>query len=127
MRVAGFGFRRAASLASLREALAAAGGAEGIDALATAAAKAGSTALQKLAAQLGVPVHAVPAEALAGAITVSRSELVAARFGTGSVAEASALIAAGVGSRLLGPRAASNDGMAMAAIAIFANERGTGQ
>jgi hypothetical protein len=39
VRVAGFGFRRGATLASLRDALAAAGGAEGLTALATAVDK----------------------------------------------------------------------------------------
>jgi cobalt-precorrin 5A hydrolase len=38
-------------------------------------------------------------------------------FGTGSIAEASALVAAGPGARLRGPRAVSADGTATAAIA----------
>ncbi|MBB2174854.1 cobalamin biosynthesis protein [Gluconacetobacter johannae] len=117
MRVAGFGFRQAASLASLRDALAAAGGARGIDALATVAQKAGSPPLLALAAELGLPIRALAAETLAHVATPTRSSRVMAGFGTGSIAEAAALAAAGAGARLLAPRAASADGMAMAAIA----------
>ncbi|HZV10809.1 MAG TPA: precorrin methylase, partial [Novosphingobium sp.] len=40
-----------------------------------------------------------------------------ARFGTGSLAEALALVAAGPGARLIAPRHISTDGMATAAIA----------
>jgi cobalt-precorrin 5A hydrolase len=121
VKVAGFGFRQAASCDSLRDALAAAGGAEGIGALATVSEKAGAPALVALAGMLDLPIHAVPVKALASAATDSQSAQATARFGTGSVAEASALIAAGVGARLLGPRAASGDGMAMAAIAESSN------
>lgn len=117
MRVAGFGFRQAASLASLRDALAAAGGAKGIDALATVAQKAASPALLALAEEMGLPIHALEAEALAHISTPTRSHRAMTRYGTGSVAEASALAAAGTGAYLLTPRATSADGMAMAAIA----------
>lgn len=127
MKIAGFGFRRAASLSSLRDALTAAGGAEGVAALATATEKASTPALVELAGILGVPVHAVPVETLADAVTESHSAAATARFGTGSVAEASALVAAGVGSRLLAPRARSRDGMAMAAIAISADDEGNAE
>jgi cobalt-precorrin 5A hydrolase len=124
VKVAGFGFRQAASCASLRNALSATGNPEGIDALATVSDKAAAPALIALAEMLGIPIHAIPAEALSSATTISQSARSNARFGTGSVAEASALIAAGIGSRLLAPRAASNDGMVMAAIAI---SQGPGQ
>lgn len=117
MKVAGFGFRQAAGLASLRDALAAAGGAQGIDALATVAQKAASPPLLALAAELGLPIHALAAETLAHVSTPTRSSRVMVRFGTGSIAEAVALAAAGTGASLLAPRAASADGMAMAAIA----------
>ncbi|GBQ27746.1 precorrin methylase [Gluconacetobacter azotocaptans] len=117
MKVAGFGFRQAASLTSLRDALAAAGGATGIDALATVAQKAASPALLALAEELGLPIRALAAETLAHVGTPTRSDRVMARFGTGSVAEAVALAAAGAGAYLLAPRAVSADGMAVAAIA----------
>lgn len=119
MRIAGFGFRRSATLSSLRAALAAAGGGAGggIAALATAREKAGAEALLALAAELHVPIYAIAHDDLAATTPITQSPRVAMRFGTGSVAEAAALAGAGPGARLLGPRAASADGMATAAIA----------
>ncbi len=117
MRVAGLGFREAANVASLRDALARAGGTEGLVALATADEKASARCLQELAAELALPIRGVAPSALAAAETVTLSDRVAARFGAGSVAEAAALAAAGPAARLLGPRAISHDGMATAAIA----------
>lgn len=117
MRIAGFGFRRAATSESLRGALAAAGGALAVDGLATAAGKADAACLRELAAQLRVPVHAIAADALAAIATPTRSARVAALYGTGSLAEAAALAAAGPGARLVAPRAVSPDGLATAAIA----------
>lgn len=115
MIVAGFGFRSGASDTALREALARAGGPAGVTHLATVAGKAGG--LADLGRELGLPVIAVPEVALRGRATVTQSQRVAARFGTGSLAEAAALAAAGPGARLRGPRAVSADGMATAAIA----------
>lgn len=117
MKVAGFGFRSTATLASLREALLAAGGGDGLAAVATLGDKAEAPAFALLAREFGVAIRAVPAESIAGIATPTRSERVAARFGTGSVAEAVALAAAGGGARLLSPRAVSRDGRATAAIA----------
>ena len=117
MKVAGFGFRDAASVASLRDALAAVGGAEGVVALATSERKVAARSLQTLAAELALPIRGVTPTALAAAKTMTRSDRVAALFGAGSVAEAAALAAAGPCSRLLGPRSISRDGMATAAIA----------
>ncbi|MEW6642014.1 MAG: cobalamin biosynthesis protein [Pseudomonadota bacterium] len=117
MRVAGLGFRRDVTAAALREALAAAGGLTGLAALATVGDKAEAAALKVLAGELGLPVRAVPADVLAGVPTVTQSDVIMARFGTGSVAEATALVAAGRHARLIAPRAISRDGMATAAIA----------
>ena len=117
MKVAGLGFRRDASVASLREALRAAGGAEGLAALATMSDKADAQALTSLAQELGLAIRSIPAEALAEIETVTHSELTSARFGTGSVAEAAAIAAAGRGARLIAARAVSQDRMATAAIA----------
>jgi cobalt-precorrin 5A hydrolase len=117
MKVAGLGFRRDVSIDSLREAVAAVGGARGLAALATVSDKAGTTALKSLADELGLPIKAVPAEVLAGVTTSTQSELIKARFGAGSVAEAAALAAAGHGARLISPRIISRDRMAAAAIA----------
>ena len=115
MIVAGFGFRSGASLAALQDALARAGGPEGVTHLATVASKA--EGLVPLAGVLGVPVIAVPAGDLPGQAVLTHSERVDALFGTGSVAEAAALAAAGPGARLWGPRVVSTNGTATAAIA----------
>lgn len=117
MRIAGLGFRTSASVASLQDALTAAGGLDGVVALATVDSKADAPALQALAAELGLPVREMSPAALAGVATVSVSVLMLQRFGTGSLAEAAALAAAGPGARLLGPRKVSADGLATAAIA----------
>ncbi|MDX5350998.1 MAG: cobalamin biosynthesis protein [Paracoccaceae bacterium] len=115
MIVAGFGFRSGATLAALQDALARAGGPDGVTHLATLAAKADG--LGPLAGALHLPVVALEPKALRGVRTPTRSDRVEAMFGTGSVAEAAALVAAGPGARLRGPRAVSADGTATAAIA----------
>ncbi|PKP72936.1 MAG: precorrin methylase [Alphaproteobacteria bacterium HGW-Alphaproteobacteria-6] len=115
MRAAGFGFRGTATVASLADALARAGGRA--DLVATAADKAAAPAFVGFAAQCGLAVRAVGRDELAGVDTLTHSARVAARFGTGSLAEAAALAAAGPGARLLGPREVSADGLATAAIA----------
>ncbi|UGY13265.1 cobalamin biosynthesis protein [Bradyrhizobium septentrionale] len=117
MKVAGLGFRRDASAASLRDALDAAGGSEGLAAVATVSDKADAVPLKVLAQELGLPIRGIPAELLAGTGTATQSELIKARFGTGSVAEAVAIAAAGRGARLISVRATSQDRMATAAIA----------
>lgn len=117
MRVAGLGFRDAANVASLRDALARAGGADGLVALATAEAKCSAPCLRELATELALPIRGVEPAALSAAETITRSQRVAALFDTGSVAEAAALAAAGPSARLLAPRVVSSDGMATAAIA----------
>ncbi len=117
MRVAGLGFKRGVTLAALREALLAAGGSEGLAAMATIGDKVDTDALQLLAKECGVPIKAVPTEALASIATPTQSELIKEKFGTGSVAEAAALAAAGPGARLISTRAVSQDRTATAAIA----------
>ena len=112
MRVAGFGFRRAAGLESFRAALDLAGGR--VDALATAADKAGG--LKALAQALNLPVIAVSPEALS-AQNVEGSQRVKQRFGTGSVAESAALVAAGPRARIVVSRVTSPDRMVVVAIA----------
>ncbi len=115
MRVAGLGFRGAATFESLNDALERAGG--NVDALATAEIKAGQPAVRILAKALGLPLLSISRARLGAEETLTHSSLVEAQFGTGSVAEAAALAAAGPGARLLGPRVASGDGLATAAIA----------
>lgn len=122
MRVAGIGFRGAAPLASLIEALALAQDqAEGlpVDAVATVTAKASAEVFVALCDHLGVPLCAVD---VAGVDTPTKSDRVQDMFGAGSLAEAAALAGAGPGARLIVGRIVSRDGMATAAIA-----EGTGQ
>lgn len=111
MRVAGLGFRKAAGVASLADALDRAGRA---DALATAPDKAEAPAIRDLARATGLPLLAVE---VAGTDTPTRSARVAALYGTGSLAEAAALAALAPGARLVAPRVTSQDGMATCAIA----------
>lgn len=116
MKIAGIGFRKTATIASLRGALEAAGAGKP-DALATVAEKAASLALLALAQELNVKIIAISADALKGIATSTQSECSLSLFGTGSVAEAAALQAAGPGARLVGQRAISPDRKATAAIA----------
>ena len=117
MRVAGLGFKKDVTLASLREALAAAGGPDGLAAMATVSEKADAEPLKQLARECGVPIRAVSADLLASIDTPTQSQRVTERFGTGSVAEAAALVAAGPRARLIATRAISQDRTATAAIA----------
>ncbi|MDD2705785.1 MAG: cobalamin biosynthesis protein, partial [Acidocella sp.] len=82
VRVAGLGFRQAATVDSLRAALRAAGG-ENVAALATLAEKATAPALLALAGALGVPVIPITAAALAGVGTLTDSPRLRAFLGTG--------------------------------------------
>lgn len=77
-----------------------------LDRLATAALKRDEPALHAASAALGVDLVVVDDATLeeASGRTLTRSTLSAARAGTPSVSEASALAAAGPDSRLLGPR-----------------------
>ena len=116
MRVAGLGFRTMADVASLREALQLAGGTVGLSALATAEDKATAPALAALAAELGLPIIAVPLTQLTVQIaTPSRN--VPARYGAQSLAEAAALAGAGPGAHLARRRTLASNKMATAAIA----------
>jgi cobalt-precorrin 5A hydrolase len=115
MIVAGLGFRTDAGVDSLRDALACAGGHP--QALATAEDKASAPAIRALAADLALPLHAIPLAKLTNQPTLTQSPRVQARYGTGSLAEAAALAAAGPGARLLGARVTSKDGKATAALA----------
>ncbi len=118
MIVAGFGFRRDASAASLRDAFDRARGDHPVSGLATAADKAGTAQFRALSAALGLPACPVAPEALTPQATHTHSPRVAAARGTGSVAEAAALAAAGPGARPLAPRIISADRMASCALAM---------
>ena len=120
LRVAGLGFRASAGLADLRAALALTGARP--DALASITAKARAPALKQLAREMGLPLFALDETEIAGEQTLTCSPRIKARFGTGSLAEACALVAArkghpGAQSRLITPRFVTADGQATAAIA----------
>ena len=117
MIVAGFGFRKAATVASLRSALDAQAAGHEIAALATAADKATAQVFQDLSAELGLRVMAIPAAVLGEQVIITHSEVSISERNTGSLAEAAALAAAGPGAQLLGPRAISTDRMATCALA----------
>lgn len=117
MRVAGLGFRKEATIKSLREALTAAGGACGLDALATVTDKADAAVIVSLARELDLTIKPVPADVLARVETPTHSARIETMFGTGSLAEAAALAVAGPGARLVSERAISRDKAATAAIA----------
>jgi cobalt-precorrin 5A hydrolase len=120
MIVAGIGFRGAAETASLHAALAKAverlGGVE-IDVLATVDEKARVGAFRALADALCARIVAVAVQDLPAQDTLTHSDRIKRQFGTGSLAEAAALAAAGPGAQLLVMRVVSPDGMATAAIA----------
>ena len=95
MIVAGFGFRSKVTVAGLRAALGAAGSDRPVDALATVADKATTDTFVRFAAAENLNIIPVDADALARQQTLTRSAVSEAARGTGSVAEAAALAAAG--------------------------------
>ena len=116
-RIAGFGFRKDTNLDSLLDALMMAGGPAGLTALTTVAAKADAHCMHALAERLALPITPVAAEDLACAEVATISQKSINMYGTGSVSEAAALIAAGAGAKLLAPRTLSADKRATCAIA----------
>ena len=122
MIVAGFGFRTSASLDSLLDAYAVATKSCAADAIATLEDKAENAAFRRLASALDLPTHSV-GEVLASSQSThtnsAHSKLVR---DTGSVAEASALAAAGAGAKLVQTRVVSGDRQATCALAQSATE-----
>lgn len=114
--VAGFGFRRGAQLSSLSDVL---DQLEtqfgGVDRLAVADSM--CSLVQQLGHERGIKVLKVSDTLLPTITTVTYSTHSLKARGTGSVAEAVALVAAGPGGQLLGPRLISADRMATAAVA----------
>lgn len=117
MRVAGFGFRKGAGVDSLLAALEAAGGSRGITRLATVSDKAETGSFHALAEELSLPTVSVPASALSSVTVATVSAKSEAMYGTGSLSEAVALVAAGPKAKLVAARAVSPDKMATCAIA----------
>lgn len=125
MIVAGFGFRAGASVDSLADALERSGHALEVHVLASAADKTEAPAFVALAALTGLPALAIDAAHLHAQDTPTQSAESLAARGTGSVAEAAALAAAGPGARLVAPRVVSSDRKATCALAIPAKGEDT--
>jgi cobalt-precorrin 5A hydrolase len=109
--VAGIGCRRGADGAAIVAAVEAALAAHGrpreqLSALATSEPKAAEPGILDAARALGLPLLAVPREALAGVCAITRSERSLAATGTASLSETAGLAAAGPDARLLGARLA---------------------
>lgn len=120
MIVAGLGFNTSATPKSLAKALDSAmltAGITRLDALATATQKAADPALINFAAARALPLIATD---VAGVATPSQSPRVQVLFGTGSLAEAAALVACGAGAQIIAAKIASPCGRATAAIATTA-------
>ncbi|ROU00060.1 hypothetical protein EB809_08855 [Marinobacter sp. R17] len=116
MKVAGFGCRQGANVSALQEALVQLIERHGaVDRL--AAAESMLPRIEALGRALSLPVIPVADQDLSGVVTLTQSEASQQAKGVGSVAEAVALLGAGAGSRLLGPRVISSDRMATAAMA----------
>ena len=113
MIVAGLGFRKGVTLESLKAALALVGRA---DALATVEGKQTEPGLKALSADSGMQIIMVSRDILSEQ-QVAGAGPSRALYGTGSVAEASALAAAGPGARLLVARTKGPDGRAVVALA----------
>lgn len=119
LKVAGFGFRQQATRESLEQALDQLIAQHGpIDRL--AAVHSMLPLVQALGKARNIPVVGVADAALASVTTLTHSAYSLREKGTGSVAEAVALLAAGNGARLLGPRMVSDDRKATAAVATTA-------
>ena len=117
MIVAGFGFRKSASLESLRDAYDRACAGCEITHLATLAEKVQAAAFTDLGQELGIDATPIRREVAARISTVTQSPQSERTYGPGSVAEATALAAAGTGAHLIQRRVVSKDGMATCAIA----------
>ena len=115
--IAGFGFRGSAKLDSLRDALHRTAQGHRVTAIATPDDKAEAACLRALATELNLPVIAVAAKDVSQPQTATHSPRVHQLRKTGSVAEATALSAAGAGARLISTRQISHDRTATCAVA----------
>ncbi len=117
MIVAGFGFRKHATAESLSDAYALVADAYQVSAIATLSDKADIAPFRTLARSLALPVCRVSEEDASKIETRTNSAFSLAERQTGSVAEATALAAAGPGAELVHARVISADGMATCALA----------
>jgi cobalt-precorrin 5A hydrolase len=117
MIVAGIGFRSSATPKALQSAYDMAckvAGIQGVDALASTSEKTCSPVLQQFSVDKSLPLQSVNVK---GVITPTRSVRIQALYGTGSIAEAAALTAAGPNASLICPRMTSPCGRVTIAIA----------
>lgn len=115
MRVVGLGLRAAATPASLEELFQRLQVSPDLP-LAVPAFRESHPAVLDLR-QRGRRIIPLPEAALGGVSTPTCSPRLLARYGTGSIAEACALVAAGPAARIILPRVVSADGRATAALA----------
>lgn len=115
MIVAGLGFSNRATEASLAEAFAALQ--QRPDRVVTLRRKAESPVFQAFARREALHVQPLEDDQIAGVATPTFSPRIHARFNTGSVAEAAALVGAGTGARLIQTRYVTTDGLATVALA----------
>lgn len=117
MIVAGFGFRHSVTRDSLEDAFSLACAGLQPDCIATVEGKVEEDVFVAFAKGHKLAALAVTPSALAAQQTVTQSEVSRAARGTGSVAEAAALAAAGAHAELLVTRVKSADGRATCALA----------
>ena len=115
MKVVGLGLRSAATPASLEDLIERLQIAPDLP-LAVPAFRRSHPAVLDLQRR-GRRIIPLPEAALSGTSTPTRSPRILARHGTGSIAEACAIVAAGPGARIIVPRVVSADGCATAALA----------
>lgn len=118
MIVAGFGFSSTATAESLHDVYRAAASDHHVMMLATAADKCSHPAFVALAAELHLEICPVSPAQLEAAHPLTQSVRSQTERGTGSVAEAAALAAAGPDARLVTTRHISTDRLATCAVAI---------
>lgn len=117
MIIAGFGFTSRATAQSLADALSATGHDGPLDAIAVPNDKAVQPAVLDFARAKRLNITAIQPDQLEAAQTQTQSFVSRLMRRTGSVAEATALAAAGTGATLVAPRHVSQDRMATCAIA----------
>lgn len=119
MRIVGIGCRSDATENALYEAIERAMIASPgpLDAIATTEERSGSATVLATAKRLHLKIIPVTESEIRGLSTPTQSPRIMERFGVGSLAEATALFAAGPNANLLCERQVSSDGAATAAIA----------
>ena len=127
MIVAGFGFRTSATADSLRDALERARSGLALHAIATLSDKADCPEITSLSAALSLPIMPIDATEAAMMDTPTESAASQAARKIGSVAEATALAAAGPDAQLISARVISGDRQATCAVAASREPGASGE